>query len=103
MKSASTHQPLTPASPMCLHAPSHYLKAPTPDPPLPPLHQVGYFPVPHASGRLIWIPAGKGFLQEQRAEGSDLATVRGSMKSATWRVQAGDVPEANAADGWCKR
>jgi hypothetical protein len=38
----------------------------------------------------------------KEAKGSDHATVRGSVKSATWRVQSGDLPEADASNGWCK-
>ena len=46
MKSASTHLPLMPASPMCLHAPSQFLKAPTPKSPLPPSPPGGILPCP---------------------------------------------------------
>src|SRR5262245_6168232 len=101
MNGTNSHSPLIPSSPMCLHAPSglpvrpqlliyHY----------PPLHQEGYFPVLSASRRLILIAAGKGFLQEPSAKGSDHARGWGSVKSATWRVQSGGLPEVDASNGW---
>jgi hypothetical protein len=68
-----------------------------------PVSQKGYSPVLPASRQLILILAGQGFLQAKRSKGSDHAIVRGRVKSATWRVRLGDVPEADASIGWCQR